>query len=293
MGRAQKTAEGWFVSPAILARADQTISEVIHRMVDEAVGSTLILSDGGGDEIEGIFTERDLLKNALLLRRGDFWDKPIRTVMSKPVRTIELSELHRAAEVMLTYSIRHLPVVRTSAETQSRDLVGVVSMRDLFRAENERLQGKRLPALAQTLVEGGAQGRLAVIEPGSGMQELLHKAFEKVQDSIRWEVHTPQAALGNQNLKNNLPQMAAAIVDVDGTSELVWAKLLKDIHGASTRPPIFVIYDALKHEASARQTLEKLATSSRFYVFQRPLNLSQLMLRLAPCLLPAANQPIR
>ena len=122
-------------SPAIVIRADAPMEDCIRLMQRHQVGSLLVVNDTTEQNLVGIFTERDLLKKIEIIDRGGFWEKPIRTMMSHPVRVVQADELHQAAEVMLKHNIRHLPIVVTTEDKKGEKknrLVGVISMRDIF-----------------------------------------------------------------------------------------------------------------------------------------------------------------
>ncbi len=128
----EKTSTKFRPPPAVTVRADATILECVRIMKRREVGAVLILNDTGDGGIVGIFTERDLLRRLDDIRVGNFWDKPIRTVMTRPVRTIEVETLEQAAEIMLQKKLRHLPVVANEKNKKTR-LLGVVSIRDLLQ----------------------------------------------------------------------------------------------------------------------------------------------------------------
>ena len=118
--------------PALIVRADTPIGECVRIMKQHNTGSVLVVSDDADAELIGIFTERDLVRIIQLVDEGHHLDKPVRTVMTQKVRTIELSEMHQALDIMLENGIRHLPVMQKDEGGVTR-LMGVISMRDLAR----------------------------------------------------------------------------------------------------------------------------------------------------------------
>jgi CBS domain-containing protein len=118
--------------PALIVRADTSIGDCVHLMKDRNSGSVLVVSDDGQSELIGIFTERDLLRMVKLVDEGHHLTKPVRTVMTKKVKTIELSRLHEALELMVAHGFRHLPVVVKEKDGTVR-IEGVISMRDIVR----------------------------------------------------------------------------------------------------------------------------------------------------------------
>src|ERR1017187_8823110 len=83
----------------------QSVADVARIMADLHVGAILVFS---GDELCGVFSERDLMKRVVLERR-DPEHTPVRAVMSAGVATIEeVASLEDAMESMQTNNSRHL-----------------------------------------------------------------------------------------------------------------------------------------------------------------------------------------
>jgi CBS domain-containing protein len=94
-------------------------------MVERRVGSIVVVE---GERLVGILTERDVLG---VFARGEF-DARVEDVMTRHPETVEPDEsLSQARLVMLHGGFRHLPVV------EGRELVGMLSMRDLFAATDD------------------------------------------------------------------------------------------------------------------------------------------------------------
>jgi len=100
-----------------------TIAEAATVMGTRRVGSALVMD---GDELIGIFTERDILR-ALA---GDF-DAPGHQVsgsMTRNPRTVDpATDVGEALDTMLQHGFRHFPVMDDGR------VIGIVSMRDLTR----------------------------------------------------------------------------------------------------------------------------------------------------------------
>lgn len=109
----------WSTSP------DETVLEAIRRMAEHGVGALLVLE---GDELVGLFSERDYSRKVILqgLRSQD---TPVSTVMSAPVLTISPDATVQQGLSMMTENfVRHLPV------TDASGVIGVVSIGDLVKA---------------------------------------------------------------------------------------------------------------------------------------------------------------
>ena len=109
--------------------AEASVREAVRRMVDENVGSLLVM-DGG--EIAGIVTERDYLRRVTLQDRTE--DAPVREIMSSPLVVATLdTTVDECMALMTDRRIRHVPVVDQS------EVVGLVSIGDLVKFKS-RLQ---------------------------------------------------------------------------------------------------------------------------------------------------------
>jgi CBS domain-containing protein len=108
--------------PSVVARSEETAQAAAARMTDEACGSILIYD---GDELCGIFTERDLMTRVV----GKGLDPKmtlLREVMTRNPDCIESTETAREAlRRMDEFGYRHLPVV------EDDQVLGVISMRDV------------------------------------------------------------------------------------------------------------------------------------------------------------------
>lgn len=107
----------------------EAVADVARRMADLHVGAILVLN---GDDLRGVFSERDLMKR-VVLERIDPERTPVSEVMSTALATIdELADVEAAMELMHTNNCRHLPVMRGSR------VVAFLSMRDLMNFELAR-----------------------------------------------------------------------------------------------------------------------------------------------------------
>jgi signal-transduction protein with cAMP-binding, CBS, and nucleotidyltransferase domain len=107
----------------------QSVAEVAQAMAGFKVGAILVLK---GDELCGIFSERDLMTRVVLERRDP--DRTlVRDVMTSDVSTIdECATPEEAMESMQAHNCRHLPVTREGR------VVAFLSMRDLMNYEVAR-----------------------------------------------------------------------------------------------------------------------------------------------------------
>lgn len=113
----------------VMARAvvsvapEDTLGEAAQKMVDEGVGSAVVLEHG---RLIGILTERDLLKAAA--GRVHSSEARVREWMTEePITASSETSVEDAVRAMLEHGFRHLPVVEEGRT------VGVVSLREVVR----------------------------------------------------------------------------------------------------------------------------------------------------------------
>jgi CBS domain-containing protein len=108
----------------IVAASDYTVLEAAKLMVQAKVGAVVVMD---GDQIKGIFTERDLLKKVVAAGK-DPAQTLLSSVMTASVRTCRLGDdIKACAEVMTKEHIRHLVVA------EEGKLIGLVGLRDLLK----------------------------------------------------------------------------------------------------------------------------------------------------------------
>jgi CBS domain-containing protein len=107
----------------ITVEASTTVAEAATLMGKRQAGSALVMD---GDRLEGIFTERDVLR--ALAADFDSGHHPVSHWMTKDPATIgpDVPAEH-ALDLMLEGGFRHFPV------TEGPAVIGVVSIRDLVR----------------------------------------------------------------------------------------------------------------------------------------------------------------
>jgi CBS domain-containing protein len=104
------------------AAPDEGLAEAAQHMVARGVGAVLVMD---GDRIDGILTERDILKAVAM---GITETARVRDWMTKNPETIEASDsTAHAAALMIHGGFRHLPVL------DGGTVAGIVSIRDLMR----------------------------------------------------------------------------------------------------------------------------------------------------------------
>jgi CBS domain-containing protein len=108
----------------IRIEGEATVFDAVKAMVEANVGALLITD---GEQITGIFTERDYLRRIAVEGRRSR-DTIVSDVMSSPVLVVTLeTTVEEAMALMTDRRIRHAPVVDESG------LVGIVSIGDLVK----------------------------------------------------------------------------------------------------------------------------------------------------------------
>jgi len=116
----------------VFVDADVTVREAAKAMGQVNVGCTAILEDG---KLVGLFTERDVLKRALL-QDMNVDEVKVSEVMTREVISCGPDTDVRMARLLLKdHHIRHLPVVEDDGR-----LLGVLSIRDLVLEELEEMR---------------------------------------------------------------------------------------------------------------------------------------------------------
>ena len=123
---------------------ETTVSEVVDAMAKRRFGAVPVVENG---RPVGIFTERDVLVRVVAARKDPETTR-LGEVMTANPDTVKSSDavLH-ALELMNQHGYRHLPVV------DGDRLIGVVSIRDLYRSVKEQMDSDIL-LLAETLIQG-------------------------------------------------------------------------------------------------------------------------------------------
>jgi CBS domain-containing protein len=107
---------------------DDAVADAAAAMVERKVGSALIMQ---GRFLAGILTERDVLRAAA--SGSDLTGSPVSAWMTKDPETASPdTTAEDGTQLMLLHGFRHLPVLH------GRDVVGVVSLRDLAAARIRR-----------------------------------------------------------------------------------------------------------------------------------------------------------
>jgi CBS domain-containing protein len=110
---------------------DASVFEAAQAMSAKKVGAVIVTGDGG--RLAGIFTERDLMSRVVVERRNPE-TVLLREVMTRDVFSVDLdAEVKDVRAELQARHIRHLPIVLDGR------IVGILSLRDLLRADIESM----------------------------------------------------------------------------------------------------------------------------------------------------------
>jgi CBS domain-containing protein len=106
-------------------RPDATILDALRLMDAKGVGALVVTQ---GNHLVGIISERDYARKVVLKGKSSK-DTPVREIMTEKVITVHPDQtLDECMDLMVSKSIRHLPVI------DEERVVGVISMRDVMSA---------------------------------------------------------------------------------------------------------------------------------------------------------------
>ena len=104
------------------------VADAAQRMAQHNIGSILVMDKGR--HLVGIFTERDLLQRVVVQNRDPKTTK-IEDVMTRDVIVVAAdTPREEVLQMMEKHHIRHIPI------SDGRQVLGVISLRDVLRFEN-------------------------------------------------------------------------------------------------------------------------------------------------------------
>ncbi|ABO07816.1 MFS transporter [Pyrobaculum calidifontis] len=101
---------------------DKSLKEAIDLMAKYNIGFLPVVEDG---KLVGVLSETDIVK---AVAKGVDLGRPVAEFANKPIVVDKSATLRDAAELMVKYNIRHIPIV------EDGKVVGVISVRDVLKA---------------------------------------------------------------------------------------------------------------------------------------------------------------
>ena len=121
--------------PPATVEPGATVLDAVNVMAGQGVGAVAVVSNAEKTELEGIFTERDVMLRVVLKGR-DPRQTPVREVMTSPVETgSEQTTASDALTLMLERHLRHLPILGRDSR-----LLGMLSIRNLLEDQVDDLK---------------------------------------------------------------------------------------------------------------------------------------------------------
>ena len=131
-------------SNVVTVRPDLSLKEAVDLMAEHNIGA-LIVVDEAGRPI-GIISERDIIREAA--RTEAVFDLTVSRVMTKELITASPEDdLETVLQTMTARHFRHLPIM------DREQLIGVLSIRDVVKAQLDKWQGE-VDTLQTQIIEG-------------------------------------------------------------------------------------------------------------------------------------------
>lgn len=126
--------------------SEETIIQAVKKMNEKGVGSIVVLNRG---ELEGIFTERDLLK--ICAKDSRSLDSiQLKEVMTKSLTVASIEDdVDDILATMLSKKFRHMPVM------EGNKLIGLISIGDAVKQKYDKTK-EEVSMLRQYMYGGGA-----------------------------------------------------------------------------------------------------------------------------------------
>ncbi|MGK5086291.1 CBS domain-containing protein [Bdellovibrionota bacterium FG-2] len=267
-------------SPAIIVEEDVALGECVRQMREKNAGSVLVVkkeasgsSPGStADALVGIFTERDFMQKVSLLPGKEWQHRMIGSVMTPNPISISLAQVKDAAAIMIRSGIRHLPVVIDLPGNPSA-LVGVVSMRDLFKHYYELSAGFPLGASASVPVanEVPRESQVGLLTDDEKTRALLMAGLSSLSGSTLIRMSYDEV-LSDSGLNPTLKGLGVFVIDLDQLGSAKWSLLLRNLNLDPDAPPAVIVFNPMLCSPQELAVLERLEASRKFSIFRKPLN---------------------
>ncbi len=109
----------------LCAGPDDSVASAVRIMSERDVGAVLVMSEG---RLEGIFTERDVMKRVLAPGLDPHSTKLSEVASAQPMTIGESASVRECAYLVRDNNFRHLPVLDESGK-----VVGMISTRDFLK----------------------------------------------------------------------------------------------------------------------------------------------------------------
>lgn len=241
---------------------DTKIRECL-RLMKESKSSFILVQKKNG-VLEGIFTLKDLLRSFDQLKLERNLERPVASIMSRPVRTIGPHQLNRAAEIMVRHSIRHLPVVADRGES-SEKIIGVVDGESLLKAN-----------LVEKKTATQPRRSISVFSPNGLLFKLLKNTL-KNQERIEVEKMWASKLRSDEQVEAYLKNFDLFFFNlVDSKSLRIAARMT----GEATRlrkKMVMLINPGQFAKGEEQKIFAEIKKNKRVRVFEKPVNVHDII----------------
>lgn len=203
-------------SPVVTVRPETSFVDAVRLMILKGIGNLVVV---GGEKVDGIITERELLQHLVLNKTVP--NKQVRYVLTQKFTKITLeTSILDAARTMISKKARLL-VFRKDKRTGSDQLAGIITASDIVRAF---LQTGRNPS-----IESAMTNKVFTLKPGSTILAAAKMMLKKgIGSVVVSENGSPYAIFTERDLLNRVLGEHADIEDKLGaycTHPVVTARL--------------------------------------------------------------------
>lgn len=118
----------------ITIRPEETVKTAVATLTKHNIGALIVVDDAG--QLTGILSERDVIRVAS--ETDDVLTLTVADVMTRDVITgTPQDDVMSVASTMTEKRFRHLPIVKDN------ELIGIVSIGDLMKAQRDQYRGER------------------------------------------------------------------------------------------------------------------------------------------------------
>jgi len=220
------------------------------------------------DEIIGMVTEKDFLKNLESLVNQDLTETTIRMIMSHPVKTLTVDMLHLAPEFMLENGFRRVPIMSRKNTTKISDLVGIITEKSILQAivRNRGLDG----VFARFSYE--SKKILGILSGDGEISFELDKIFESSDfvstHRLRYtKLQTSREIAWASGLCD------AIVMDIDNAPMKSWTTIVKAFNEHPEMETVFVAYTPSLHSEDIVNLMRGLKGKSIFHIYEKPLDI--------------------
>lgn len=234
--------------------------------------SSYVLVKNRHGQLIGIFTDFDIRKKFQALRKEKNLQRPISAVMKRPLHMLTLSNAHMAGEYMIKHSLRHVPIVEKSGV--ERKLVGVITMKQLFK------DMVRSGVFGHSFETGAAfhkTFRVGLLSPDGSSFFKFQKFFKKLP-----KFAVDRLWMTKMRTEKEMDQAAQfydlVLFDIDSVEKKNWLPVIEYFNHNADLLSFGIIFTPMLHPKNLVNLLKKLRVSGRFYIYAKPLDLSDLLL---------------